>query len=214
MIIEIVWTFFLKSVPAKFQKHLKHISWVISGTSSSKLSCNPRQPSRNISCNHRHNLLQPSWRRIFSTSINRKTKVDSDILSDYKVSSFDKRYIRLRKMRQRALLGHTNWNIEMRSPSALLHVLQLLQISSNLPPPPPPPPLLRFPVNLRRNRFMLVLIKFVFLIANPDSESYFEVLWSTVSLIQILDVRNTAIYFSKKGLIFRKSIEKDEKLFR
>ena len=40
-----------------FQKYLKHISWVISGTSSSKLSCNPRHPSRNISCNHRHHLL-------------------------------------------------------------------------------------------------------------------------------------------------------------
>ena len=71
--IEIVWTFYLKSVPAKFQKYLKHISWVISGTSSSTLSCNPRHPSRNISYNHRHHLLQPSWRRIFSTSNNQKT---------------------------------------------------------------------------------------------------------------------------------------------
>ena len=97
VIIEIVWTFYLKSVPAKFQNYLKHISWVISGASSSKLSCNPRHPSWNISCNHRHHLLQPSWRRIFSISNNQKTRVDSDINSYYKASSFDKQYIRRRK---------------------------------------------------------------------------------------------------------------------
>ena len=118
MIINIVWTFYLKSVPAKFQKYLRHISGVINGRSSSKLPCNPRLPSRNISCNHRHNLLQPSWRRIFSTSNNQKTRVDSDINSDYKASSFDKLYIRRRKWAQRALLGHTNGNMKMRSPSA------------------------------------------------------------------------------------------------
>ena len=97
VIIEIVWTFYLKRVPAKFQKYLKHISWVISGTSSSKLSCNPHHPSWNISCNHRHHLLQPSWRRIFSTSNNQKTRVDSNINSDCKASSFDKLYNRCRK---------------------------------------------------------------------------------------------------------------------
>ena len=75
VIIEIAWTFYLKSVPAKFQKYLKHISWVISGTSSSKLPCNPLHPSWNISCNHRHHLLQPSWRRICSISNNQKTMV-------------------------------------------------------------------------------------------------------------------------------------------
>ena len=95
--LPIVWTFYLRSVPAKFQTYLKHISWVISGTSSSKLPCNPRHPSRNISCNHRHHLLQPSWRRILSTSNNQKTRVDSDTNSDYKASSFDKLYIRRRK---------------------------------------------------------------------------------------------------------------------
>ena len=79
------------------KKYSKHISWVIGGTSSSKLSCNPRHPSRNISCNHRHHLLQPSWRRIFSTSNKQKTTVDRDINSDYKASSFDKLYIRHRK---------------------------------------------------------------------------------------------------------------------
>ena len=97
VIIEIVWTSYLKSVPAKFQKYSMHISWVISGTSSSKQSCNHRHPSRNISCNHRHHLLQPSWRRIFSTSNKQKTRIDSDINSDYKASSFDKLYIRPRK---------------------------------------------------------------------------------------------------------------------
>ena len=97
VIIEIMWTFYLKSVPAKFKKYSKHISWVISGKSSSKLSCNHRHPSRNISCNHRHHLLQPSWRRIFSTLNSQKTRVDSDINSDYKASSFDKLYIRRRK---------------------------------------------------------------------------------------------------------------------
>ena len=97
VITENAWTFCLKSVPAKFKKYLKHISWVISGTSSSKLPCNPRHPSRNISCNHRHHLLQPSWCRIFSTSNNQKTMVDSDINSDYKASSFDNLYIRRRK---------------------------------------------------------------------------------------------------------------------
>ena len=95
--IELVRTFYLKSVPAKFQIYLKHISWVISVTSSSKLSCNPRHPSRNISCNHRHHLLQPSWRRIFSASNNQKTRVDSDINNDYRASSFDRLYIWCRK---------------------------------------------------------------------------------------------------------------------
>ena len=92
-----MWSFYLKNVAAKFQKYLKHISWAISGTSLSKLSCNPRHPSRNICCNHRHHLLQPSWRRIFSTSNNQKTRIDSDINSDYKASSFEKLYIRRRK---------------------------------------------------------------------------------------------------------------------
>ena len=105
VIIEIVWTFYLKSVRAKFKKYLKHISWVISGIRSSKLSCNPRHPSRNISCNHRHHLLQPSWRRIFSTSNNQKTRVDSDINSDYKASSFDKLSIRSKKWDTAGFVG-------------------------------------------------------------------------------------------------------------
>ena len=97
VIIEILWTFYRKSIPAKFKKYLKHISWVISGTSLSKLSCIPRHPSRNISCNHCHLLLQPSWRRIFSTSNNQKTRIDSDINGDYKASSYDLLYIQHKK---------------------------------------------------------------------------------------------------------------------
>ena len=97
VIVELVRTFYLKSVPAKFQKHLKHISWVISVTSSSKLSCNPRHPSWNISCNHRHHLLQPYWRRILSASNYKKTRVYSDINSDCRASSFDELYIWCRK---------------------------------------------------------------------------------------------------------------------
>ena len=95
--IELVRTCYLKSVPTKFQIYLKHISWVISVTSSSNLSCNPRHPSRNNICNHRHHLLQPSWRRIFSASNNQKTRVDSDINNDYRASSFDRLYIWCRK---------------------------------------------------------------------------------------------------------------------
>ena len=44
--------------------------------------------------------------------------VDSDINSDYKALSFDKLYIWHRNETLPALLGHTNGNIAMRSPSA------------------------------------------------------------------------------------------------
>ena len=71
-IITLVRNLYPKRVLAMFKKYLKYISWVISGTNSSSMSCNPRHPSRNIRCNHRHHLLQPSCRRIFSTSINKK----------------------------------------------------------------------------------------------------------------------------------------------
>ena len=97
VIIELMWTFYLKSVSAKFKKYLKHISWVISVTSSSKLSCNPSHPSRNISCNHCHHLFQPLWRGIFSASNNQKTRVDRDINSDCRAPSFDGLYIWCRK---------------------------------------------------------------------------------------------------------------------
>ena len=97
MIIELVRTLYLKNVPAKFQKYFKDISWVISGTNLSKLSCNPHHPSRNISCNHHHHLLQPSWWWIFSSSNNQKARVDSNINGDGRASSFDGLYIWCRK---------------------------------------------------------------------------------------------------------------------
>ena len=139
MIIELVRTFYLKNVPAKFQKYLKHISWVISGTRSSKLSCNPRHRSRNTSCNHRHHLLQPSWQRIFSSSNNQKTRVDSDIrviaglllLMDC-ISGAENETLR-------ALSGHTNGNIEMRSPSAAAMMTTVAAATIVRSPPPPPP---------------------------------------------------------------------------
>ena len=101
-----------------FKKYLKHISWVFSGTSFSKLSCNPRHPSRNISCNHRHHLLQPSWRRIFPTSNNQKigsTATSTVITGLLPLTNY---ISGAENETQRALLWHTNGNIEMRSPSA------------------------------------------------------------------------------------------------
>ena len=140
VIIEIVWTFYLKSVPAKFQKYSKHILWVISGTSSSKQSCNPRHPSRNIGCNHRHHLLQPSWRRIFSTSNKQKTRVYSDINSDYKASSFDKPYIRHRKWDTAGFVrAHQGkyWNALTVGRG---HADDGCSCNHRAVPPPPPPP--------------------------------------------------------------------------
>ena len=117
-IFKLVRTLYLRGVPVKFQKHLKHISWVISRTSLPNLACNPRHPSRSISCNHRHHLLQPSWWRIFSASNNQKTRVDSNIKSDYKASSFDKLYIWRRKWDTAGFVGAHQQNIDMCSPSA------------------------------------------------------------------------------------------------
>ena len=118
VMIEIVRTLYLKSVPAKFQKYLKHISWVISGTSSSKLSCNPRHPSGNISCNHRHHLLQPSWRRIFSTPITKTLGSTATSTVITRLLTLTNYISGIENETQRALLGHTNGNNEMRSPSA------------------------------------------------------------------------------------------------
>ena len=52
------------------------------------------QPSSSL---REHHLLQPSWRCIFSTPNNQKTRVDSHINSDYKASSFDRLHIWHRK---------------------------------------------------------------------------------------------------------------------
>ena len=118
VIIEIVWTFYLKSAAAKFKKYLKHISWVISGTSSSKLSCNPRHPSRNISCNHLTICCNRRDGEYFLHRIIRKlgsTATSTVItwllpLANY-ISGAENET-------QRALLGDINGNIDMRSPSA------------------------------------------------------------------------------------------------
>ena len=89
VIIEIVWTFYLKSVPAKFKKYSKNLFLELSA-GQVRQNCRATLVNpRNISCNHPHHLLQPSWRWIFSTSNNQKTRVDSDINSDYKASSFE-----------------------------------------------------------------------------------------------------------------------------
>ena len=74
-------------------------SWVISGTSSPNLACNPRHPSQNISCNHRRHLMQPSY---IVTSNNfcieyTETRVDSNINNVYKASPFDRLYMWRRK---------------------------------------------------------------------------------------------------------------------
>ena len=155
VIIEIVWIFYLKSVPAKFKKYSNHISWVISGTSSSKLSCNPRHPSRNISCNHRHHLLQPSWRRIFSTSNNQKTRVDSDINSDYKASSFGKLYIRRRKWDTAGFVrAHQRkyWNALTVGRGQADDVC-----SCNHCAPPPPPPMKSLALSLYSTKMAVTL---------------------------------------------------------
>ena len=78
--------------------------WVIGGQARQNPSWNPRNPSRNIVCNHRHHLMQPSWQRIFSTSNNLKTSVDNDINSDYKICSFDTLYFWCRKLHTTGLV--------------------------------------------------------------------------------------------------------------
>ena len=115
VIIEIAWAFYLKSVPAKFQKYLKHISWVISGTSSSKLPCNPPGTSVAtiviICCNHRDGeyFLHRITRKLLSTATS--TLITRLLpLTNYIAGTENET--------QRVLLGHTNGNIEMRSPSA------------------------------------------------------------------------------------------------
>ena len=100
VIIEIVWTFYLKSVPAKFKKYSKHILWVISGTSSSKQSCNPRDGEYFL-----HRISRKLGSTATSTVITRLLPLTNYISGTENET-------------QRALLGHTKGNIEMRSPSA------------------------------------------------------------------------------------------------
>ena len=113
--MKLVQTFGWDILCVEFQKYLKHISWVIIGTSSSKLSCNPRHPSRNIRCtiwcNHRDNeyFLHRKNRKPRSTAIS--TVITRLLpLTDYMSGTENET--------RWALFGHTNGNIEMRSPSA------------------------------------------------------------------------------------------------
>ena len=135
--IKFVQSLYLKGVPAKFQNNLMHIFPVISGARSSKLSFNPRHPSRNINCNHRHHLMQQSWRLIYSKSNNQKSRVDSDVHGDYKASSFHKLYILCRNETLWALLGHANGNIEMCSPPSAAIIMMVAAATIVRCPPVP-----------------------------------------------------------------------------
>ena len=118
VIIEIVWIFYLKSVPAKFQKYLKHISWVTSGTIRQNCRATLVIPSGTsvativtICCNHRDGeyFLQRITRKLGSIAT---SKVITRLLPlTYYISG-------AKNETQRALLGHTNGNFEMCSPSA------------------------------------------------------------------------------------------------
>ena len=88
-IIKLVRTFYLKNVPAKFQKYLKHFL----SYQRDKFVKTVVQPWSSLP----EHQLQPSWRRIFSSSNNQKTRVDSDINSDCRAYSFDWLYIWGRK---------------------------------------------------------------------------------------------------------------------
>ena len=118
VIIEIVWTFYLKSVPVKFQKYFKLISWVISRqvcqNSRATLVIPPGTSVATIvtiCCNHRDG-------EYFQYRITRKlgSTVTSTLISRLRPLT---NYISgAENETQWALLGHTNGNIEMRSPSA------------------------------------------------------------------------------------------------
>ena len=105
VIIEIVWTFYLKSVPAKFKNILNLFLELSAGQ--------VRQNCRATLAIPPEHQLQPS-----STSNNQKTRVDSDINIDYKASSFDKLYIWRRKWDTAGFVRVHQRNIEMHSPSA------------------------------------------------------------------------------------------------
>ena len=123
VIIEIVWTFYLKSVPAKVKKYLKQIfelsaeqvrrncraTLVIpTGTSVATIVT--------ICCNHRDGeyFLHGITRKLGSTATSTVIKRFLPFLSYISGAEYGT---------QRALLGHTNGNIEMRSlsASAMLH---------------------------------------------------------------------------------------------
>ena len=118
MIIELVRPFYLKNVPAKFQKYLKHISWVSAGqvrqTCRATLVIAPEAPVATIvtiCCNHRDGeyFLHRITRKLGSTATS-TVIAWLLLLTDY-ISGAENETLR-------ALSGHTNGNIEMRSPSA------------------------------------------------------------------------------------------------
>ena len=127
VIVEIVWTFYLKSVPAKFQKYSTHISWVISGSSSSNCRATLVIPSGtsvaiivSICCNHRDGEYFLHWitRKLGSTAAS--TVITRLLhLTNY-ISGAENETLR-------ALLGHTKGNIKCthRRPRPCWPLLQL-----------------------------------------------------------------------------------------
>ena len=118
VIIEIVWTFYLKCVPGKFKKYFKLILWVISGQVRQNCRATLVIPPGTsvativtICCNHRdgeyfqHRIIRKLGSTATSTLITRLLPLTSYISGAENET-------------QRVLLGHTNGNIEMRSPSA------------------------------------------------------------------------------------------------
>ena len=84
--------FYLKGIPAKFQKDLRYISCFICCTNLSKLLCNSRHLPRNINCRPCHHSVQPSFQRIVLASNNQKTGVKINLKSCYNTYSFDGLY--------------------------------------------------------------------------------------------------------------------------
>ena len=135
VIIELVRIFYLKSVPAKFKNYLKHISWVIRGTSSSNCRATLVIPPGTlvatiitICCNRRDGeyFLHQMTRKLWSTAT---SAVITGFLplTNY-ISGAENETLR-------ALSGHTNRNIEMRSPSAAA-IMTMIAIATIVQFPP------------------------------------------------------------------------------
>ena len=118
VIIEIVWTLYLKSVPAKFQNILNLFLELSAGQVRQNCRATLVIPPGTsvativtICCNHRdgeyfqHRITRKLGSTATSTLITRLLP-----LTNYMSGAENET--------QRALLGHTNGNIEMRSPSA------------------------------------------------------------------------------------------------
>ena len=119
VITQIVWTFYLKSVPAKFQKIFKTYFMSYQRDKFVKTVMQPLviPPGTSVAtivticCNHRdgeyflHQITRKLGSTATSTVITRLSPL-ANYISDAENET------------KRALLGHTNGNIEMRSPSA------------------------------------------------------------------------------------------------